>query len=111
MSPVRREPWGQIESGLQYQAEDNISKTTTAGIYQEVSQMSGPVPSLYIQDLFTSIIYYYYIVIITNGETEVLRDRVLFSKASDGRAVIGGKVCNMLLITEPPAPLRVSWKP
>lgn len=48
---------------------------------------------------------------MTDGETEALRDWGLFSKASDGRAVIGGKVCNMLLIAEPPAPLRGSWKP
>lgn len=41
-----------LGGGLQHQAEDNNSKSTTADVYRELSQVSGPVLSLYIKDLF-----------------------------------------------------------
>ena len=36
-----------VGRGLPYQAEDNNSKITTADVHQELSGVSGPVPSLY----------------------------------------------------------------
>ena len=41
-----------LGGGLQHQAADNNSKCTAADVYRELSQVSGPLLSLYIKALF-----------------------------------------------------------